>query len=228
MAEAVALYRGDFLEGFTLPDSPNFDDWQLFEAESLRQELALALERLAREHGARDEHQAAIPYARRWVTLDPWHEPAHQCLMQLYARDGQRAAALRQYQECVRILDRELGLPPGPETTALYESIRREAESRGETIQPIVTEKQPGDELEAISVGKPAPADVTQPPRARRRPILIEGFLPSGKRTLPSSLDGRPTRSGSPARCGFAPWWRSSAPHAAANHRRSAMACCPT
>jgi DNA-binding SARP family transcriptional activator len=111
MAEAVELYRGDFLEGYSLRDSPNFDDWQLFETESLRQELATALEMLARGHTARDEHEAAIPYARRWVALDPWHEPAHQHLMQLYARDGQRTATLRQYHQCVRVLEREMGLP---------------------------------------------------------------------------------------------------------------------
>jgi predicted ATPase len=44
--------------------------------------------------------------------------------MQLYAQTGQRSAALRQYAECVRILDEELGLPPADETTALYEQIR--------------------------------------------------------------------------------------------------------
>ncbi len=48
LAEAVELYRGDFLEGFSLRDSPNFDDWQFFQTESLRQELASALERLVR------------------------------------------------------------------------------------------------------------------------------------------------------------------------------------
>jgi len=96
LAEAAALYRDDFLAGFTLPDSPGFDEWQFFRTEGLRDALASALERLAHGHSARGEFEQAIAYARRWLALDPLHEPAHRLLMRLYARSGQRAAVLRQ------------------------------------------------------------------------------------------------------------------------------------
>jgi predicted ATPase/DNA-binding SARP family transcriptional activator len=124
LEEAAALYEGDFMQGFGLRDSVEFDDWQFFQAEGLRRQLASVLERLARGHGAQGNYEAALPYARRWLALDPQHEPAHQHLMQLYAQTGQRSAALRQYAECVRILDEELGLAPAEETTAFYEQIR--------------------------------------------------------------------------------------------------------
>jgi WD40 repeat protein/DNA-binding SARP family transcriptional activator len=124
LTEAVNLYRDDFLSGFTLPDCPAFDEWQFFERESLRQSLAQALERLIALQRDRGEAEVAIPHARRWLALDPLHEPAHRCLMELYALTGQQAAALRQYQLCVETLDEELGLPPADETTALYEQIR--------------------------------------------------------------------------------------------------------
>jgi DNA-binding SARP family transcriptional activator len=112
LSEAVALYRDDFLAGFALRDSAAFDDWQFFQAEELRRELAGALERLSHGHGANGEWEPAVSYARRWVALDPLHEPAHRWLMQLYAWAGQRASALRQYRECVRILEGELGVSP--------------------------------------------------------------------------------------------------------------------
>jgi predicted ATPase/DNA-binding SARP family transcriptional activator len=124
LAEAAALYQGDFLEGFGLRDSVEFDDWQFFQAEELRQQLASVLERLARGHSVQGNHEAALPYTRRWLALDPLHEPAHRQLMELYSAAGRRSAALRQYTECVRILDEELGLAPAEETTALYEQIR--------------------------------------------------------------------------------------------------------
>lgn len=124
LVEAVKLYRDDFLAGFTLRDSPNFDEWQFFEAEGLRSELAGALKRLVCCHSAQREFEPAITYARRWVALDPLHEPAHRELMKLYAWAGQRAAALRQYRECTRILEEELGVPPEEETAQLYEAIR--------------------------------------------------------------------------------------------------------
>ncbi len=127
LAEAATLYQDDFLAGFTLRDSPSFDEWQFFQSESLRRDLAGVLERLAACHSAQQEFEPAISYARRWLSLDPLHEPAHRQLMQLYAWSNQRAAAMRQYQECVRLLQEELGVTPSSETTALYERIRSSA-----------------------------------------------------------------------------------------------------
>lgn len=126
LAKAVELVRGDFMAGFTLPDSPEFDTWQRFEAESLRRELAGALERLVQGYQAQGQEgsEPAIGYARQWVALDPLQEQAHRQLMQLYARAGQSAAALRQYQLCVQVLADELGVEPALETTTLYEAIR--------------------------------------------------------------------------------------------------------
>src|SRR5262245_24770518 len=124
LSEAVDLYRNDFLSGFTLRDCPAFDEWQFFQAESLRQALASALERLVQGYSLQNEANSAIPYARRWLALDALHEPAHRALMGLYAQAGQQAAAIRQYQECVRLLEEELGTAPQAETTALYERLR--------------------------------------------------------------------------------------------------------
>jgi DNA-binding SARP family transcriptional activator len=124
LTEAVALYRGDFLSGFTLRDALGFDDWQLFQAETLRRELIGALERLVRGHSERQEFEPAIGYARRWLALDPLDESPHRYLMSLYTWAGQRQSALRQYAECVRLLERELDVPPQPVTTQLFEDIK--------------------------------------------------------------------------------------------------------
>lgn len=123
LEEAAALYRGDFLQGFTLRDSPNFDDWQFFEAEQLRHRLAGGLERLVEALAGQGRLEEAAEQARRWVALDPLHEPAHRWLMTVHAWAGDRGAALRQYRECVRILDAELGVPPLDETMQLSEAI---------------------------------------------------------------------------------------------------------
>ena len=126
LTEAAALYSDAFLAGFSLADAPEFDAWQTFQAESLQRSLAGALERLARAHAhaGRRRLDLAIDHARRWLSLDPLHEPAHRLLMQLYAQAGDRTAALQQYDQCVRTLQAELGVPPEAETLALYEEIR--------------------------------------------------------------------------------------------------------
>jgi predicted ATPase/DNA-binding SARP family transcriptional activator/Tfp pilus assembly protein PilF len=124
LSEAVDLYRDDFMAGFTLPDALDFDEWQYFESEGLRGALTGALKRLVEGHSAEGEFEQAIDCARRWLGLDPWHEPAHRELMQLYTWAGNKAAATRQYQECVRVLEEELGQPPEEATRELYEAIR--------------------------------------------------------------------------------------------------------
>lgn len=123
LAEAADLYQADFLAGFTLRDTAEFDDWQYFEAEGLRQDLASALARLVEGLVVRADYEAAISYARRWVALDRLHEPAHQQLMRLYAQLGRRHDALRQYRACAETLDDELGISPSPETELLYQRI---------------------------------------------------------------------------------------------------------
>src|SRR5439155_75978 len=66
---------------------------------------------------------SALAHAKARLALDPLHEPAHRDLMRLYARSGDRSAALRQYHECVRLLDGELGVAPIAETKALHDAI---------------------------------------------------------------------------------------------------------
>ena len=139
LEEAFALDRGEFMAGFALRDSEPFDEWQVAEAESHRRDLAGALERLARALAASGATERAIAIGRRWLEIDLLHEPAHRLLMQLLARAGEPAAAIGQYRDCVRILDRDLGVPPLPETTELYEAIRA-----GRLPQaPPVAESQP-------------------------------------------------------------------------------------
>jgi predicted ATPase/DNA-binding SARP family transcriptional activator len=137
LTEATNLYTADFLAGFTLADAGEFDAWQTFQTESLRLELAGALEKLATGLAGRQEYAAALPHARRWLALDPLHEPAHRLLMQLHAGAGDRPAALRQYAECVKVLHDELGIVPEPETTALFAAIRGGAAGLPSTPLPL-------------------------------------------------------------------------------------------
>lgn len=123
LERSTVLYRGDFMAGFSLRDSPDFDEWQFFQAEGLRRRFAHALQVLTRATRRRGEMDKAIEYARRWLTLDPLVEDAHRALMQAYSRAGQRNAALRQFQECVRVLKQELDVEPLEETRRLYQEI---------------------------------------------------------------------------------------------------------
>ncbi|MBL8160857.1 MAG: hypothetical protein JNJ61_02655 [Anaerolineae bacterium] len=121
---ALDLYTADLLAGFHLPDCAEFEQWLLIQREWLQRELGSGLRRYALYQSGQGQAQVALDHARRWLTLDPFHEPAHRLLMQLYATHGQRAEALRQYQQCVELLDQELATPPEYETTELYQRIQ--------------------------------------------------------------------------------------------------------
>jgi DNA-binding SARP family transcriptional activator len=124
LEEAVAFWRDDFMAGFSLRDSAEFDDWQAREGERLRNELATALQALTRLHDESGNPASAIAHARRWLALDPLREDAHRALMRLYAQSGRRSDALQQYQACERVLAGELGVQPLQETTDLYHAIK--------------------------------------------------------------------------------------------------------
>ena len=146
LTQAVTLYRDDFLTGFTLPDAPDFDDWQRYQTESLRGALSDALARLAQCLVRRGDTVAALIQARRRVALDPLDEAAQRQLMQVHAWAGDRSAAVRQYRICTELLRQELKATPAPETTVLYEAISQNRlvppVSFGPTSQPLpVTEK---------------------------------------------------------------------------------------
>jgi len=79
-----------------------------------------ALAALVEEQTARGEYAAAIAYARCYLETDDLAEDMHRRLIELYAATGDRGAALRQFERCTAILERELGINPLPETRAAY------------------------------------------------------------------------------------------------------------
>jgi len=125
LEKAVQIYRGDFLEGFNLKDCPEFDDWQFFQRESLRAQLAQALEMLATGYETSQAWEKALQHARHWVLLDRLNEAAERTLIRLYLQAGQRSAAARQYEILTQLLQDELGQAPDPETLILYQSLAR-------------------------------------------------------------------------------------------------------
>jgi DNA-binding SARP family transcriptional activator len=119
---AVRLYAGDFLAGLELRE-PAFDAWRARERQRLRALATGALSTLVTRHTAADAWPQATAAAVRLLELEPLDEATHRALMRLYAAQGQRAAALRQYQACVTALARELASEPGAETKAAYREI---------------------------------------------------------------------------------------------------------
>lgn len=124
LATAMSLYRGPFLEGFSISDSAAFEEWSSLWRERIGQAALNGLGALARYHEACGEYTPALEYARRQVALDPWLEDGHRQVMRILSLNGQRAEALAQYAVCRKALAMELGLEPSAETVRLAEAIR--------------------------------------------------------------------------------------------------------
>lgn len=124
LEEALSLYKGPFLAGFSLPDSAPFEDWMRRTGEALQQQAIAALQRLARHYEHEGDLATALGHAQRLLELDPYAEAAQRQLMRLLALSGQRSEALAQYKACCRLLAEELGVEPTEETRALARRIR--------------------------------------------------------------------------------------------------------
>ncbi len=124
LEQAAALYEGPFLEGFSLADAPEFEEWCSLQRERAQRLAVQALAGLAEARCQRREYTQALEAARRAEALDPWQEETQRQLMTLLAESGDRNAALAQYERCREALQRELGVEPAAETTALCERIR--------------------------------------------------------------------------------------------------------
>jgi ATP/maltotriose-dependent transcriptional regulator MalT/DNA-binding SARP family transcriptional activator len=125
LEQAVALYRGDFLEDL-------YRDWCAPWREELRTKHLAVLLRLARLRLAAGDHLQARDLYEAALQSDAYCEEAYRGLMRCFAEAGERTMALNAYRRCRRLLKRELGVAPAEETVSL-----REAIARGEPLPPL-------------------------------------------------------------------------------------------
>src|SRR5499433_1898458 len=198
LAQAADIYQGDLLQGLAVWEAP-FEDWLMAERERLRE---LALEALARLLVHQSKSQAterAIQTAIRLLALDPLQEPAHRTLMRLYARQGRRSAALKQYQVCISLLRRELGAEPEPETRRLYQDILQQRVSEAAEPEARLTRtsrrtRQAGPVDEGPLIGRERELEqlrhtVDEVRGGQGRVVVIVGEAGVGKSTLVTAVN---------------------------------------
>jgi DNA-binding SARP family transcriptional activator len=198
---AVAEYRGDFLAGFRVRDSAEFEDWQDGWAERLRRELRQALDRLTRgelEVGDLDE---ALGHGQAWLAADPLNEHAHARLMLIHARRGERNEAIQRYRDCVSVLDRELGVRPLERTDRLYRALL-EGGARPEVPATPPASATPDDGRRALEagvgglVGRRAELEAAEHHVGIGSLLVVRGEAGIGKTRFVEELEARLHRQG--------------------------------
>jgi DNA-binding SARP family transcriptional activator len=109
LEKACALYRGEFLADFFLPDSAPFEDWAAHGRAELQRQVLDALETLTEHQITVGNYDQAQSFSWRALEIDDLRENAHRGLMTALAAAGQRTNALAQYQICQKRLGDELG-----------------------------------------------------------------------------------------------------------------------
>jgi DNA-binding SARP family transcriptional activator len=170
LAEAAALYRGELLENRG-PVASRFDDWLTVERSRLAALAATILRRLAAASAAGGEIETAIAAAMRLVTIDNLREDSYRLLIELLARAGRRAEALRRFDTVTELLRRELGVRPDDQTVALVRRIRLESSTPAATGQ--AERAAPGA---AIATVEPVPHAVRPAPRSDKPSIAVLPF----------------------------------------------------
>lgn len=117
------LYRGDFLESIVVREAPMFEEWLLVEREHLQLLYQDVLWHAAQSQQAAGASADAAHTLRRLIQADPLRERNYRALMNVHTRAGDRATALRVYDQCARTLVAELAVAPSAETRRLRDQI---------------------------------------------------------------------------------------------------------
>ena len=113
---AIELYKGIYL--------PNrvYQDWSCEQRERI-QMLVLGTIILLSERLVDENPLESIRLTEQALIIDSAWEDAYKIQMQAYLKKGNRPMAIKAYQRCAEILDKEFGLEPLPDTKKLYQSI---------------------------------------------------------------------------------------------------------
>jgi DNA-binding SARP family transcriptional activator len=128
LESAEALHRG------CLFADELYEDWTAGPRRDLADRYVELLRQLAGHYRDLQDDASAARVLRKVLDEQPADEPTHRELMRCYARLGQRHLALRQFHDCVAVLDRELDLTPDPETVRAYAEIRAVALNAGHDL----------------------------------------------------------------------------------------------
>lgn len=190
LKDALNLYKGDLLESFSLPDSPQFDDWVNSERERYQLMAMNGFADLAHRHEVLRDYPVALEAARRALAFNSFQEDLQRDVMRLLYLNGDRSGVIRQYESLRKSLDEELGVPPMPETRVLYDSLINDTfvpvpvETTSTFSATIISSKKPLLPL----LGRDAELETLQSQLGSGKLILLEGEPGIGKTRLVSEL----------------------------------------
>jgi DNA-binding SARP family transcriptional activator/predicted ATPase len=123
LEQGLALFQGDFLQDFYLPDNAAFEDWVIVQREMYRRMAMRGFHLLSQHYENQNNYPAALEAIDRALLIEPLQEDFQREAIRLVYLAGDRPGAIRRYEQLRKLLDEEMGVPPMVETRALYDAI---------------------------------------------------------------------------------------------------------
>ena len=178
-AQALSLYEGDFLAGFHVPDvSAELEEWVDRTRARLRRHASSAAWAAAEAAESAGQPEQAVALGRRGCELEPDQEGGWRRLMILQDRLGDRASALRTYDELAARLRREFDADPSAETAALAAQLRAARVPHVAPVTPVTSDAPVAlaPPVAAISLEAHVPIAPPVAPIRRRHWVVAAGI----------------------------------------------------
>jgi LuxR family maltose regulon positive regulatory protein len=114
--KAVALYRGEFMQG-------SYEEWVDEQRSYYREQYLRLLEALAGVAEKKTDWARSMDLAQRILHVDPFREDIHCMVMRSQAALGNRVAVKEQYETLRGLLQKELGVDPAMQTQKTYHEL---------------------------------------------------------------------------------------------------------
>lgn len=197
LVEAADLYGGPFLHGFSLPDSPEFDEWATRTRAIHEQAHLRILRELMEAHAGHQDYRSAIATAERYLLIDNTAEEVHRRLIHFHAARDDHSNAIRVFEECARIMREELGVDPGPETRAAHQAVLRNRRAAGRPLRAPTWHTGPDRPLPFVGREHELRSLLAVHDRAKSRSggiVMVSGEQGSGKSRLLREFAARVSR----------------------------------
>ena len=182
LESALGLYRGDLLADFAIPDAPEYEDWMAVAQEHYRRMAIRGFQALSRLHEADGQFKPALAALERALRIDPFQEDVQRAALRLHYLSGDRAGAIRRFDDLRRMLAEEMGAPPMAETQALYDAIITDQLPVPARPDPVISSPTPSRAA--------APSAATFPPPLRTAAAGQPAALPFiGRAALLADLE---------------------------------------
>ncbi len=174
LGDAIALYRGDLLQGVHVTDSVELSQWLDTARDRFRREAVEAACRHAEDLTGSGRFKAAEQAARKALDIEPTSELAVQVLVRALLQTGARADALKALREFRDRLESEYGIEPSAETVRMVEA----ASETGPPGEAIPEPESNPIENTAEDAPNPPAEPLAGPPKQRPSRLLrrLAGF----------------------------------------------------